>query len=72
MTKRKIAEYKYTDAEIRKMARQEFHIDKPIRKDKKEKREYIKYELNSEFIKDVDGKADAYTKARIILLANSL
>jgi len=49
-----------------------FMIKEPIRKNKLERKKYIKKELNSEFIKDVDGKADWYTKARIVLLANSL
>lgn len=45
MTKRKIAEYKYTDKEIRELVKKELHIDLPIRKDKKEKRDYIVEEI---------------------------
>ena len=52
--------------------RSSFSNKNPIRKDKEEKRRYIKRELNSEFIKDVEWNADAITKARIKLLANSL
>lgn len=45
MTKRKTSEYVYTNKEVMEMARAEFHIDLPIRKDKKEKRDYIVEEI---------------------------
>lgn len=51
MTKRKTSEYVYTNKEVMEMARQEFHIDLPIRKDKKEKRDYIVEEI--EMVQDM-------------------
>lgn len=51
MSKRKIAEYKYTDREIREIVKKEFHIEKEIRKDRKEEMEYIIEEI--ETIRDI-------------------
>lgn len=41
----KTSEYKFSNKEIMEMAREEFRIDLTIRKDKKEKRDYIVEEI---------------------------
>jgi hypothetical protein len=71
MTKRKIAEYKYTDKEIRELVKKEFHIEKEIRKDKKEKRDYIKEEIR-EIQMIPKHKYTAIDDARLILLLNQI
>jgi hypothetical protein len=65
----KTSEYKFSNKEVMEMAREEFHIDLPIRKDKKEKQEYIYLECKE--YTHMENKSE-YDKARLVCLLNMI